>query len=72
MCFNPFSFLGPAYAKLVAQKSKGMPLVCFNLNKLVGGAAVEAMGNVSQELFKAYKIQHELLVKGFSYHLPSH
>ncbi|XP_074374241.1 uncharacterized protein LOC141714632 [Apium graveolens] len=54
---------GPAYAKLVAQKSKGMPLVCFHLNKLVGGAAVEATGNVSQELFKAYKSQHELLVK---------
>ncbi|KAK1361557.1 U2 small nuclear ribonucleoprotein auxiliary factor protein [Heracleum sosnowskyi] len=54
---------GPAYAKLVAQKSEGMPLVCVHLNKLVGGAAVEAIGNVSQELFKAYKSQHELLVK---------
>lgn len=54
---------GPAYAKLIAQKSKGMPLVCFHLDKLVGGAAVEATGNVSQELFKAYKSQHELLVK---------
>lgn len=72
MCFNPSLFVGPAYAKLVAQKSKGMPLVCFNLNKLVGGAAVEATGIVSQELFKAYKSQHELLVKGFSSHLSSY
>ncbi|WOG97266.1 hypothetical protein DCAR_0416606 [Daucus carota subsp. sativus] len=54
---------GPAYAKLVGQESKEMPLVCFHLNKLVGAAAVEAAGNVSQELFKEYKSKHESLVK---------
>ncbi|KAL1820278.1 hypothetical protein ACET3Z_015147 [Daucus carota] len=42
---------------------KEMPLVCFHLNKLVGAAAVEAAGNVSQELFKEYKSKHESLAK---------
>lgn len=64
-------FSGPAYAKLVGQESKEMPLVCFHLNKLVGAAAVEAAGNVSQELFKEYKSKHESLVKGFASHLSS-
>lgn len=54
---------GPAYAKLVAQKSKGLPRISISLDKLVGGAANEAMGNVSLELYRALKTNHELLAK---------
>lgn len=46
---------GAAYAKLVAQKSKGMPLISISLTKLVDSAASEAMANLSLELFKAFK-----------------
>ncbi|XP_021274375.1 uncharacterized protein LOC110409378 isoform X2 [Herrania umbratica] len=42
-------------AKLVAQKSKGMPRISFSLTKLTGSAATDAMANLSLELFKAYK-----------------
>ncbi|XP_022750926.1 uncharacterized protein LOC111299755 isoform X2 [Durio zibethinus] len=42
-------------AKLVAQKSKGMPRISFSLTKLTGSAASDAMANLSLELFKAYK-----------------
>lgn len=42
-------------AKLVAQKSKGMPRISFSLTKLTGAAASDAVANLSQELFKAFK-----------------
>ncbi|XVF58806.1 hypothetical protein PTKIN_Ptkin07bG0095800 [Pterospermum kingtungense] len=46
-------------AKLVAQKSKGMPRISFSLTKLTGSAASVAMANLSMELFKAFKgLQH--------------
>ncbi|XVF17004.1 hypothetical protein REPUB_Repub10bG0079600 [Reevesia pubescens] len=46
-------------AKLVAQKSKGMPRISFSLTKLTGSAASDAMANLSLELFKAFKgLQH--------------
>ncbi|CAL5323967.1 unnamed protein product [Camellia sinensis] len=38
-----------AYAKLVAQKSKGMPLISISLAKLVDAAASEVMANLSLE-----------------------
>ncbi|XP_074268520.1 uncharacterized protein LOC141591920 [Silene latifolia] len=43
-------------AKLVARKSKGMPLLTISLSKLDHSAASEAMANMSLELFKAYNI----------------
>ncbi|KAA3479763.1 U2 small nuclear ribonucleoprotein auxiliary factor-like protein [Gossypium australe] len=46
---------GNKSAKLVAQKSKGMPRISFSLTKLTGGAASDAVANLSQELFKAFK-----------------
>ncbi|KAE7998360.1 hypothetical protein FH972_002913 [Carpinus fangiana] len=46
---------GAAHAKLVAQKSKGMPRISISLTKLVDFAASEAMANLSLELFKALK-----------------
>ncbi|KAK8333087.1 hypothetical protein V6Z12_A10G181400 [Gossypium hirsutum] len=42
-------------AKLVAQKSKGMPRISFSLTKITGAAASDAVANLSQELFKAFK-----------------
>ncbi|KAL6338822.1 hypothetical protein AAG906_023972 [Vitis piasezkii] len=56
--------IGAAYAKLVAQKSKGMPLICFSLAKLENSAASEAMMNLSLELFKSYKNMQNLFIKG--------
>lgn len=52
----------PAYAKLVVQKSKGMPRIVVSLGKLRGGAAGEAMANLSLELHKAFKSTHKLLI----------
>ncbi|GMY12506.1 U2 small nuclear ribonucleoprotein auxiliary factor-like protein [Fagus crenata] len=52
---------GAAYAKLVGQKLKGMPLIFISLTKLVDSAASEAMANLSLELFKAFKNMRFLL-----------
>lgn len=50
---------GSEFAKLVAQKSKGMPRISFSLTKLVGSAAIDANAFISMELFKAFKrLQH--------------
>lgn len=59
-----FCVLGAGYAKLVAQKSKGMPLISIPLTKLVGSAATEAMANLSLELFKAFNNVRYFLVEG--------
>ncbi|KAL3528135.1 hypothetical protein ACH5RR_012791 [Cinchona calisaya] len=53
---------GAAYAKLIAQKAKGMPLVSISLVKLVEADASEAMANFSLELYKAYKNMHISLI----------
>ncbi|KAL6958051.1 hypothetical protein U1Q18_040401 [Sarracenia purpurea var. burkii] len=52
---------GAAYAKLVAQKSKGMPLISISVARLADAAAKEAMANISLELYKAFKSMHNLL-----------
>ena len=44
-----------ASAKLVAQKSKGMPLISIPLAKLVDFAASEAMANLSLSLLKEFE-----------------
>ncbi|KAK9291815.1 hypothetical protein L1049_019765 [Liquidambar formosana] len=58
---------GVAYAKLVAQKLKGMPLISISLVKLVDSAASEAIANLSLELFKAFKSMQSLFVKEQEY-----
>ncbi|KAL6523082.1 hypothetical protein OROHE_016377 [Orobanche hederae] len=54
---------GANYAKLVAQKSKGMPRVSFSLSKLVDGAAGEAMANLTLELYKEFMDVKSLLIE---------
>ncbi|KAJ6996395.1 hypothetical protein NC653_013106 [Populus alba x Populus x berolinensis] len=54
---------GVAYAKLVAQKSKGMPLISISLTKLLDNAARDAMANMSFGLFKAFKCTKNLVVQ---------
>ncbi|XP_027178353.1 uncharacterized protein LOC113777464 [Coffea eugenioides] len=54
---------GAAYAKLIAQKAKGMPRISVSLVKLVDVNASEAMANLSLELYKAYKNMHISLIK---------
>ena len=56
--------LGAAYAKLVGQKLKGMPLISIPLTKLMDAAASEAMANLSLELFKAFKNMQHSFVEG--------
>jgi hypothetical protein len=46
---------GVSSAKLIAQKSKGMPLITIPLTKLVDSGASEAVSNLSLSLFKAFK-----------------
>jgi hypothetical protein len=53
-----------AYAKLVAQKSKGMPLISISLTKLLDNAARDAMANMSFGLFKAFKRTKNLVLQG--------
>lgn len=55
---------GAAYAKLVAQKSKGMPVISISLTKLVGTAGSEAIANLSLQLFEEFKSIHEFYVEG--------
>ncbi|GAV67335.1 hypothetical protein CFOL_v3_10841 [Cephalotus follicularis] len=54
---------GPASAKLVAQKSKGMPRIVFALRKVADSTASEAIANLSLELFEAFKSIHHLYIK---------
>lgn len=61
---SAFCILGAVHAKLVAQKSKGMPRISISLTKLVDSAANEAMANLSLELFKAFKNVRYSLVEG--------
>lgn len=65
---NSFCYLcgtsGAAYAKLVAQKTKGMPVISISLTKLTGSAASAAIANLSLALFKAFKSTHELYIEG--------
>ncbi|XP_048335185.2 uncharacterized protein LOC125423812 [Ziziphus jujuba] len=46
-------------AKLVAQKSKGMPVISISLTGLVGSAASAAIANLSLELYKAFNSIHD-------------
>ncbi|KAJ6682732.1 U2 SMALL NUCLEAR RIBONUCLEOPROTEIN AUXILIARY FACTOR-LIKE PROTEIN [Salix koriyanagi] len=52
-----------AYAKLVAQKSKGMPLISISLTKLLDNAARDCMANMSFGLFKAFKYMKNMVVQ---------
>ncbi|XP_062096146.1 uncharacterized protein LOC133801929 isoform X2 [Humulus lupulus] len=54
---------GAASAKLVAQKTKGMPVISISLAKLTGPAASAAIANLSLQLFKAFKSTRELFVE---------
>lgn len=56
--------LDPMHAKLIAQKSKGMPLISISLEKLVDSAANDAMENMSFGLFKAFKLLQNLVLQG--------
>ncbi|XP_068643703.1 uncharacterized protein [Aristolochia californica] len=55
--------LGPANAKLVAHKSKGMPLISVSLNRLVESSAGDAMANLSNQLFKVFKDKKSQFVR---------
>ncbi|XP_071704250.1 uncharacterized protein [Rutidosis leptorrhynchoides] len=54
---------GPESARLIVQKSKGMPRISISLRKLVGTVANEAMARLSLDMYKAFKSNHQLLVE---------
>ncbi|XP_076949760.1 uncharacterized protein LOC143622526 [Bidens hawaiensis] len=54
---------GPDSARLIAQKSKGMPRISVSLIRLVGTAANEAMAKLSIDMYKFYKSNHKLLLE---------
>ncbi|KAL9662490.1 hypothetical protein QQ045_027323 [Rhodiola kirilowii] len=54
---------GSISAKLVAQKSKGMPLISVTLSKLLDNDAAAAIAKFSVELFEAYKCMKESIAK---------
>ncbi|KAK1439532.1 hypothetical protein QVD17_05352 [Tagetes erecta] len=54
---------GPESARLIAQKSKGMPRISVPLRRLVGDAANEAMARLSLDMYKSYKTNHNLLLE---------
>jgi hypothetical protein len=53
---------GATSAKIIAQKSKGMPRISISLEKLADPLASDAMGNISVELLKAFKQKSDALV----------
>jgi len=56
--------LGASYAKLIARRSKGMPVISISLAKLEDAAAHDAMANLSLELYKESKSMHNLFKNG--------
>ncbi|XP_061993551.1 uncharacterized protein LOC133711442 [Rosa rugosa] len=60
---RPLNSDGAAAAKLVAQKSKGMPKISIAMTKLVDSAATEAIANLSLQLFKEFKSINESYVE---------
>ncbi|XP_058097391.1 uncharacterized protein LOC131242642 isoform X2 [Magnolia sinica] len=60
---NSNSDSGATSGKLMAHKSKGMPLISIPLNRLTNSSANDAMANLSMELFKAFKSKHNEVVK---------
>lgn len=54
---------GAACAKLIAQKSKGMPVFAISLTKLMDSAASEAMATLSLGLFNSLKDKECSLIK---------
>ncbi|KAL5704468.1 hypothetical protein ACHQM5_022894 [Ranunculus cassubicifolius] len=54
---------GAKFAKLLAQKSKGMPIVTIYLDRLTNSCASDAITNVCWEIFKAFETGKEIAVK---------
>lgn len=55
---------GATSAKIIAQKSKGMPRISMSLEKLADPLTSDAMGSISVELFKAFKQKSDVLMTG--------
>lgn len=54
---------GPESARLIAQKSKGMPRISISLHKRVGNDANETMATLSLDLHKSHQRNHKLLLQ---------
>ncbi|KAH7439025.1 hypothetical protein KP509_04G041400 [Ceratopteris richardii] len=56
---------GATTARVVAQKSRGMPRISLNLEKLTGSPAEDVMGLIMVELLKSYRHKSNALQIGF-------
>ncbi|KAI3844073.1 hypothetical protein MKW92_043902 [Papaver armeniacum] len=54
---------GASVAKLIAHKSKGMPLITISLVRLMKSSDNDAMANLCFELYEAFKRNHQLVVR---------
>ena len=60
----PANSSGGPTAKLVARKSKGMPRISIDLQKLSGSSSSDVMGNLSLTLYRDLKEKRAGLTKG--------
>ncbi|CAN1822137.1 hypothetical protein LINPERHAP1_LOCUS29872 [Linum perenne] len=62
---------GVLSARLVGQKSKGMPLISISLRRVLDSDANDVMANISFGLFKAFKCSPNIMLQeeGYSSHL---
>ncbi|CAN1224359.1 hypothetical protein LINGRAPRIM_LOCUS870 [Linum grandiflorum] len=55
---------GALSARLVCQKSKGMPLISISLRRVLDSDANDVMANISFGLFKAFKCSPNIMLQG--------
>ncbi|KAF9626267.1 hypothetical protein IFM89_031780 [Coptis chinensis] len=55
---------GAKFAKLIAHKTKGTPVITISLDRLMNSSANDAVAIISWQIFKASRSRHDLLVKG--------
>ncbi|CAI0428829.1 unnamed protein product [Linum tenue] len=58
---------GAASARLVSQKTKGMPLISISLRRVLDGDANDVMAAISFGLFKALKCSPKMVAQGVEY-----
>lgn len=60
-----WSILGVTDAKLVAHKSKAMPVVSISLKRLLDEPAADAVADLTFGLFRAFKKKKDEVIGGY-------
>ncbi|KAF9611152.1 hypothetical protein IFM89_027238 [Coptis chinensis] len=58
---------GAKFAKLIAHKTKGTPVITISLDRLMNSSANDAVAIISWQIFEASRSRHDLLVKGCTF-----